>query len=205
MGSGLPEYLLLFRKPPTSNENSRADDPVTKSKDDYTRARWQVDAHSFWRSDGNGPLTPQELYDYEEHVGRLEEVDRLGHLPASYFSEAPRSMSHWVWDDVVYMRTLNSEQSKKKLENHICPLPFDIVERTIRLYSNEGDLVLDPFAGLFTVPVIAMKLGRVAYGIELNPEYYKAGLKYCEITQQEKLAPTLFDYLETMQQAEATK
>ena len=53
--------------------------------------------------------------------------------------------------------------------------------------------------------LIAMKLGRLAYGIELNPEYYKAGLKYCEITQQEKLAPTLFDYLETMQKAEAVK
>ncbi len=200
MGNGLPEYLLLFRKPPTSNDTSRADEPVTKDKEDYTRARWQVDAHSFWQSNGNTPITLTELYDYEAHVARLEEKDKAGHLPASFFSEPPKSKSLYVWDDILYMRTLNSEQSKKKLENHICPLPFDIVERTIRLYSNEGDLVLDPFAGLFTVPVIAMKLGRVAYGIELNPEYFKAGLKYCEMTQQEKLAPTLFDYLATVQQ-----
>lgn len=196
MGSGLPEYLLLFRKPPTSKDTARADEPVTKSKDDFSRGRWQVDAHSFWRSNGNGPLTPAELYEYEAHVGRLEELDRKGHLPASYFYEPPRSPTHWVWDDIVYMRTLNSEQSRKKLENHICPLPFDIVERTIRLYSNVGDLVLDPFAGLFTVPVIAMKLNRVAYGIELNPEYFQAGVRYCEQVQQEKLMPTLFDLLE---------
>ena len=201
MGSGLPEYILLFRKPPTSNENSRADEPVTKDKEQYSRARWQVEAHAFWRSNGNSPLTPIELYDYEAHVGRLEELDRKGSLPASFFYEPPKSMSHWVWDDVIFMRTLNTEQSKKRLENHICPLPFDIVERTIKLYSNEGDLVLDPFAGLFTVPVVAMKLDRIAYGIELNPEYFQAGVRYCEQVQQEKMMPTLFDYLETVKAA----
>lgn len=200
MGCGLPEYLLLFRKPPTSNETSRADEPVTKDKNDFTRARWQIDAHSFWRSNGNSPLTPWELYDYEAHVGRLETLDRKGNLPASFFYEPPKSLSAYVWDDVVYMRTLNSEQSRKKEENHICPLPFDIVERTIKLYSNPGELVLDPFAGLFTVPVIAMKLDRIAYGIELNSDYYAAGLRYCQQIQQEKSMPTLFDYLEMVQE-----
>lgn len=201
MGSGLPEYLLLFRKAPTSNETSRADEPVTKDKAEYTRARWQVDAHSFWRSDGNSPLLPVELYDYEQHVERLEEMDRKGSLPASFFAEPPKSLSTWVWDDVVYMRTLNTEQSKKRQENHICPLPFDIVERAIRLYSNEGDVVLDPFAGLFTVPVIAMKLGRIGKGIELNQEYYAAGVKYCEAMQREKMVPSLFDYLQVAEKA----
>ncbi len=197
MGSGLPEYILQFRKPPTSSKNAYADEPVTKDKEDYTRARWQVDAHAFWRSNGNTPLMPIELYEYEEHIGRLETLDNKGALPASFFMEPPTSHSSWVWDDVIFMRTLNSEQSKKKLENHICPLPFDIVERTIKLYSNEGDLVLDPFAGLFTVPLVAMKLDRVAYGIELNPEYYQAGLRYCENVQREKMMPTLFDLLLT--------
>ena len=202
MGSGLPEYLLLFRKPPTSNENSRADEPVTKDKENYTRARWQVDAHAFWRSNGNTPLTPIELYDYEAHVCRLEELDRKGSLPASFFSEPPQSKNAWVWDDVVYMRTLNSEQSKKKLENHICPLPFDIVERAINLYSNPGDIVLDPFMGLGTVPMIAMKLDRIGFGIELNPEYFTAALKYLHQVQQEKLMPSLFDYLQQVAQAQ---
>jgi len=195
MGSGLPEYLLLFRKPPTHSDNAYADDPVTKDKAEYTRARWQVDAHAFWRSNGNTPLLPAELYDYEAHVTRLEDKDRNGNLPASFFYEPPKSMSDWVWDDVVYMRTLNSEQSHKRRENHICPLPFDIVERTIRLYSNEGDLVLDPFAGLFTVPYMAIKTGRRAYGIELNSTYFEAGARYCQDIEQQVTAPTLFDYL----------
>lgn len=195
MGSGLPEYLLLFRKPPSNADDQRADEPVTKDKADYGRARWQVDAHSFWRSNGNRPLLVDELYSYGAHVKRLEELEQNGNLPASFFYEPPRSPSAWVWDDVVYMRTLNSNQSQKRKENHVCPLPFDIVERTIRLYSNEGDVVLDPFGGLFTVPYLAIRLGRYGIGIELNSEYYAAGVRYCQEAERQATLPTLFDFL----------
>jgi hypothetical protein len=198
MGSGLPEYLLLFRKPPTTSENARADEPVTHNKVEYSRARWQVDAHSFWRSNGNTPLLPEELYDYQAHVAELEKMEKAGSLPASFFEKPPVSHSDQVWDDVIYMRTLNSNQSQHRREMHICPLPFDIVERTIKLYSNEGDLVLDPFSGLFTVPYLAIKYGRLAYGIELNAEYYQAGVRYCQDMEQQVMMPTLFDYLETV-------
>lgn len=205
MGSGLPEYLLLFRKPPSEANDQRADEPVTKEKTQYTRARWQVDAHSFWRSNGNRPLMPDELYDYEAHVGRMEALDRKGNLPSSWMHDAPVSPSEAVWTDVVYMRTLNMEQARKKMENHICPLPFDIVSRTITLYSNERDVVLDPFAGLFTVPYLAMKLGRYGHGIELNSEYYEAGLKYCQAMEREKKMPTLFDYIEAAVMVEGNR
>jgi DNA modification methylase len=195
MGCGLPEYLLLFRKVPTATDTARADEPVTKDKGDYSRARWQIDAHSFWRSDGNTPLLPRELYDYEAHVERLEDRDEKGALPASWFYEPPASKSDWVWDDVVYMHTLNTQQARKRRENHICPLPFDIVERAVRLYSNTGDVVLDPFAGLFTVPYVAVKLGRIGHGVELSEEYWSVGVKYCQEAEIEAKSPTLFDYL----------
>lgn len=83
MGVGMPEYLLLFRKPPTSNENSYSDDPVKKAKPNcldeegeeipfnlykpikpgtgYSRARWQLDAHGFQRSSGNRLMMAEEL------------------------------------------------------------------------------------------------------------------------------------------------
>jgi DNA modification methylase len=83
MGVGMPEYLLLFRKPPSESNNSYADKPVKKSKPNcltadgeevpfsrdlpiapgtgYSRARWQVDAHGFTRSSGERLLTPEEL------------------------------------------------------------------------------------------------------------------------------------------------
>ncbi len=196
MGSGLPEYVLLFRKPPTSPENARADEPVTKDKEEYTRARWQVDAHSFWRSNGNRPLEPDELYDYEAHVGRLEHLDKAGNLPSSFFYEPPASPSDHVWDDISMMRTLNSEQSHKRRENHICPLPFDTVERLIRLYSNEGDIILEPFGGVGTTGFIAIKEGRKAYLVELSRKYYVDLVRYCKQAEQQRMVPTLFDYLE---------
>lgn len=198
MGFGLPEYLLLFRKKPTVSDTARADEPVVKSKEVYTRARWQIDAHSFWKSNGNRPLFPDELYDYEAHVARLQQKDDNNNLPASFFLEPPTSQSEWVWDDVNSMLCLNAEQTKKGEQAHICPLPFDIVQRVIARWSNEGDLVLDPFAGLFTVPYIAMKLGRRAIGIELKDTYFQAGLRYCRDMEQQVLMPTLFDYIGTI-------
>ena len=50
------------------------------------------------------------------------------------------------------MRTLNGDQAKRAVEQHVCPLQFDIVDRLIERYSNPDDLVYDPFAGLMTVP-----------------------------------------------------
>lgn len=222
MGSGLPEYLLLFRKPPTSSANARADDPVAKDKEQYTRGRWQVDAHSLWRSNGNRILMPDELarlnpqdvsriyadeqlhtiYDHERHVAICEALDNRGHLPKTFMLLPPKvthSEDDPVWDDIVYMRTLNSNQSQGRRENHICPLPLDIVERAIRLYSNEGDVVLDPFSGLFTVCYMAIKMRRRAIGTELNAEYFSYGVKYCQDMEQQMLAPTLFDYLAQVQ------
>lgn len=205
MSSGLPEYLLWFRKPPTSNDTARADDPVTKSKEGYTRARWQIDAHSMWRSNGNAlvlldgapavtddSVLQRAPYDHEAHVTRLEAKDEKGALPASFFSEPPRSHSDWVWDNVHFMGCLNANQSRRAKVNHICPLPFDIVERAIRLYSNEDEIVFDPFAGLFTVPYMAIKLNRQGWGVELNKSYYEAGVGYCRLAEKERSAPDIF-------------
>jgi hypothetical protein len=69
-----------------------------------------------------------------------------------------------VWTDIVRMRTLNADQSLGGREKHVCPLQIDIVDRVIRLYSNKGDLVFDPFAGLGTVPVGRWRSGGRGYG-----------------------------------------
>lgn len=193
MGSGLPEYLLLFRKPPTLKDTARADEPVARDKAQYSRGRWQIDAHAFWRSNGN-VIVP---YDYVEHFKHLEELDEKGHLPASFFCDPPASISEHVWDDITFMRCLNSSQTQRKRQNHVCPLPLDIVERVINLYSNPADIVLDPFAGLFTVPYCAIKLGRIGWGIELNDQYFADGVRYCKDIEASSSAPTLFDLKES--------
>ena len=139
MGVGSPEYVLLFRKPQTDRTRGYADTPVTKSKDEYSRARWQVDAHAFWRSSGDrlsakkyeivpiAELTQVfrkesrgEVYDYDEHVKLGETFDKSGHLPATFMAIAPGSWQSDVWDDVNRMITLNGEQTRRGLTNHIC-------------------------------------------------------------------------------------
>ncbi|CAH0355337.1 DNA methyltransferase [Sphingobium sp. CECT 9361] len=63
MGCGSPEYVLLMRKPQTDRSRGYADVPVTKAKDEYSLARWQVDAHAFWRSSGDRPMMIPELWE----------------------------------------------------------------------------------------------------------------------------------------------
>ena len=107
----------------------------------------------------------------------------------------PVSKKPWIWDDVTRMRTLNTKQSQKKRQNHICPLQLDIVERLIERYSNKGELVFDPFGGIGTVPYCAINLGRKGLSTELNYDYWKDSLSYLYEAEMEVSAPTLFDLI----------
>jgi DNA modification methylase len=78
-------------------------------------------------------------------------------------------------------------------EAHVCPLQFDIVDRLITRYSNPGDLVFDPFSGLGTVAVRALRLGRRGRGVELNPGYWADSVKYLQAEERRVDMPTLFD------------
>ncbi|MGN0106846.1 MAG: DNA methyltransferase, partial [Hominilimicola sp.] len=216
MGVGCPEYILLFRKLPTDTSRAYADEPVTKSKEDYTRGQWQLDAHGYWRSSGDRLVTKDEIlaadaktlqklysryskntvYDYHEHVEMANALDKEGKLPATFMVIAPSSWSDEVWDDINRMKTLNTNQSRRKATMHVCPLQIDIVERIINRYSNEGDTVFDPFAGLFTVPYVAVLNGRYGIGTELNEDYFRDGVGYLKQTDTEAEQFTLFDLLE---------
>ncbi len=215
MGVGVPEYVLVLRKPPTDSSNGYADAPITKDKTDYSLGRWQVDAHGYWRSDGDRLLAPEDLfglthqqmfrlfrdhhlehvYDYEAHVALCDHLREEGKLPVDFMLLQPPSWSPDVWTDVARMRTLNTVQAQRAREQHLCPLPFDIVKRLIGRYSNEGDLVLDPFAGLGTVPLEAVRAGRRGIGIELNPVYFLDSVRHLEDEARKHAMPTLFDTL----------
>ena len=216
MGVGCPEYILLFRKLPSDRSTAYADEPVKKSKEDYTRAQWQIDAHAYWRSSGDRLITKDELkeipvdnlqkvyrefsretvYNYADHVKLAEDLDKEGKLPAVFMVVAPGSWNQMeVWDDINRMRTLNTDQSRRRKQMHVCPLQLDIVERIINRYSNEGDLVYDPFGGLMTVPMMAVKMHRKGYGCELNPDYFRDGVGYLQEAENEIETPTLFDFM----------
>lgn len=219
MGVGCPEYILLFRKLPTDTSTAYADTPVTKSKEQYTRAQWQIDAHAFWRSSGNRLLDKDEVayfqqfesgkiqgyytkhsrntvYDYEKHVELARALDEQGKLPATYMVVAPGSWDDTVWDDILRFKTLNAEQKRKDLQMHVCPLQLDIVDRIINRYSNPDEVVFDPFGGIGTVAKEAIRLGRKGYFIELNCDYFRDGVGYCKSEEEKIEQPTLFDFMD---------
>lgn len=83
-----------------------------------------------------------------------------------------------------------------------CPMQFDIADRVIRQLSAPGDIVLDPFGGLMTVPYRSVLLGRYGMGIELSHSYFHDGAFYCEQASREIRQPTLFDFLDAEEEVE---
>jgi len=144
-------------------------------------------------------FSAKNLYNYHDHLAMVDALDQAEALPKTHglmLPHAPDGGKEYVWSDVVAMETLNSSQFRKGEENHVCPLPFDIVERLIERFTNPGDLVADPFGGLFTVPYLAIKMKRRGVGIELNPVYFEAGVQYCKEMEMKRSAPSLFELME---------
>ena len=140
LGVGTPEKILLFRKNQTDRTTGTADDPVVKTKDDYTLARWQIDAAAFWKSSGDRFIAPDELeglpvpllrkvfaaacesriYDYEAHVALGDDFAGRGRLPTTFAMLAPTTESPVVWTEVNRLQSLNTSQARKGAELHVC-------------------------------------------------------------------------------------
>lgn len=86
-----------------------------------------------------------------------------------------------VWMDIDYGNTLQGFRNGREDndEKHICPLQLDTIERLILLYSNEGDSVFTPFAGIGSEVYQAVKMNRKGYGIELKESYFDLAKKNC--------------------------
>lgn len=217
MGVGSPEYVLLFHKPQTNRSRGYADTPVEKAKADYSVGQWQIDAAGEWRTGGDRLLSSDELaaldpgvrskvftqqalnsvYDYDAHVALADALAARNALPGTFASLVPGSWRDDVWTDVLRIDTLNSRQRRREVEAHICPFPLDIPRRIVRMYSNPGELVGDPFSGLGSTVLEAVKQGRRGFGSELNPVSVADSLVYLREHDDQRHIPTLFDLLDT--------
>ena len=89
--------------------------------------------------------------------------------------------AHPVWFNIRETYTLNAAEGRDNDdERHIAPLQLDTIERVIRLWSNPGELVLDPFGGIGSTPVVALRHGRKALTIELKPSYWHTAIHNVE-------------------------
>jgi DNA modification methylase len=143
-------------------------------KKDSSRSRVGMpDYMLFFRKDGDNP--DPVTHDPDD-------------LPVSMWQE----LASPVWMQVNQTKVLNGRQAKgEQDERHICPLQLDVIERCITLYSNPGDLVLDPFNGIGSTGYQAVKMGRRYLGIELKPEYARQAARFLQ--QAEGSAVSLFN------------
>ena len=118
--------------------------------------------------------------------------------PATTGFSGPRA----AWFDIRETDTLNGQKGLKAARSdedtkHICPLQLQVIDRLVRLYSNPGEVVFSPFAGIGSELVTALKLGRLAYGCELKAEYHREAVKNCEsVTAAKSEQGSLSDMLD---------
>ena len=152
-----PDYLLVMRKPGDNKE------PVTR---------------------------PEGMVDY---VGENQIDGTPGYFPPMGSTEPCYSHNAWrgyaspVWMDINQTRTLNYRDARDPNdEAHVCPLQLDVIERAIHLWTNPGDTVFSPFAGIGSEVYGAVINGRKGIGIELKPSYYRQAVKTLEEAVKDK-------------------
>jgi DNA modification methylase len=125
-----------------------------------------------------------------------ENPDPVTHDPEDLPVGMWQELASPVWMQVNQTKVLNGRMARgQEDERHICPLQLDVIERCVTLYSNPGDLVLDPFNGIGSTGYQAVKMGRRYIGIELKPEYAKQAAKFLQGAEESK--GSLLDMLQS--------
>jgi DNA modification methylase len=167
---GIPDYLVTMRKPGENPE------PISGEFEEFI---------------GEGLDISREAY--EAHAEKLRQA---GKQPWPF--EMWRSVFVWqkyaspVWMDINPSNTLQYRSAREeKDEKHICPLQLDVIARGVELWSNPGDVVFSPFAGIGSEGYQAIKMGRRFVGVELKESYYRTAIRNLQMAEQEAQADQL--------------
>jgi superfamily II DNA or RNA helicase len=120
------------------------------------------------------------------------ELDHFAGDMATFSHDGRLSIDIWqryaspVWMDINPSNTLQKASAREnKDERHICPLQLDVIHRALQLWTNPGDLVLSPFAGIGSEGYEAVKMGRRFIGVELKESYYKQAVLNLRAAEQD--------------------
>jgi DNA modification methylase len=170
---GLPDYLVTMRKPGINPEPiSRPDGFISFVGEDEPKAR------------KGKPIVRST--DIEKYQGMAKDDPVYSH-------QVWRRYASPVWMDINQTRTLQRESAREaKDERHICPLQLDVIERAAELWTNKGDTVLSPFAGIGSEGYVSIQKGRRFIGVELKESYYKQACANLRRAEQENPREALF-------------
>lgn len=118
--------------------------------------------------------------------------ERVSHTNESFPVYVWQHYASPVWMDIKESDTLQRKSAREeKDERHICPLQLEVIRRGIELWTNPGDIVLDPFTGIGSTEYVALRSGRRTIGCELKPSYYKQAVANCIAALQEDVLTDL--------------
>lgn len=166
---------------------------VTVDKDPQAQAiRTKAQALMFVTKNRDSSMTRPALADYL--LLFRKPGDNLTAIKNDVSNEEWIEWARPVWLDIRETNTLNARVARNDAdEKHICPLQLDFIARVIRLWSNVGETVLTPFAGIGSEVHEAVRLGRRGLGIELKPSYWRTAVDNLSRLDAEMGLPTLFD------------
>ena len=103
-----------------------------------------------------------------------EQIDRVTHTREDYPVDQWQKVASLVWMDINPSDTLQYQSAREHDdERHICPLQLEVIRRGVELWTNRGDVVLSPFAGIGSEGHVSLQMGRKFIGIELKESYYQ--------------------------------
>ena len=131
-------------------------------------------------------ISRQGIPDYLVTMRKLgDNPEPVSHTPEDFPVQLWQKYASPVWMDINPSNTLQKESAREdKDERHICPLQLDVIERALKLWSNPGDLVLSPFAGIGSEGYMAIKMGRRFVGAELKGSYFKQAVANLRSAEQ---------------------
>lgn len=159
---GMPEYLLVFRKWPQNDDERELIKPVLHPQSVTPLPIWQELASPVWPASA-------AVWNYTGQISTRTTAD------GKCIAISGRGKSGGGDYDLKSTDVLNVKQSRDpNAERHLCPMPMNITSRAISLWTNEGDSVWSPFAGIGSEGVVAIEMKRRFFGSELNQIYYQS-------------------------------
>lgn len=127
---------------------------------------------------GNAAMSRQGIPDYLVTMRAPgEQAEKVTHAAESYPVDKWQRVASPIWTDINPNDTLQYRSAREHDdERHICPLQLEVIRRGIELWTNPGDIVLSPFAGIGSEGYVARELGRRFVGVELKASYYRQAL-----------------------------
>lgn len=167
--------VTIWKDPVVSMQRTKAHGLLYKTlcKDSSKSRQGMPDYLVVFRKPGDDVPVSTGGERFDEYVGEQPPTSSIELDPRRYSIDVWQRYASPVWFDINQSRTLNYREARaEEDERHICPLQLDVIERAIHLWSNPGDVVGSPFAGIGSELVSAVKMGRQAFGSELKPSYF---------------------------------